>query len=38
VALSEPAIVKEVTVGGLTLANGEITRTYTGKAPVACPT
>ena len=38
VALSEPAIVKEVTVGGLALTNGEITRTYTGKAPAACPT
>jgi hypothetical protein len=40
VARSEPALIKEVTVGGLERdASGEIKKTYTGnQAPAACPT
>jgi len=39
VLMSEPAMVLEVTVGGLTLAaSGEIRRTYVGAPPAACPT
>jgi hypothetical protein len=39
VAKSEPALVKEVTVGGVTREeSGQIKQTYTGEAPKACPT
>ena len=39
VAKSEPALIKEVTVGGVTRAeSGKIKQTYTGKAPAACAT
>ena len=40
VAQSEPALIKEVTVGGLERdASGQIKKTYTGEqAPAACPT
>jgi hypothetical protein len=38
--LPEPAIVKDVSVGGLVLAakSGQLKRTYSGKAPSLCPT
>jgi hypothetical protein len=36
---SEPALIKEVSIGGVTRdASGELRQTYTGKAPQACPT
>jgi hypothetical protein len=36
---SEPALVKEVSIGGVTLAgSGDIQRTYSGQAPSQCPT
>ena len=36
---SEPALVREVTVGGVKrLASGDIQRTYSGQAPSQCPT
>jgi hypothetical protein len=36
---SEPDLVREVSVGGVTrLASGEIKRTYTGAPEKACPT
>lgn len=40
IAQSEPALIKEVTVGGLQRdAAGEIRKTYTGnQAPADCPT
>ncbi|MBN1362094.1 MAG: hypothetical protein JW993_15980 [Sedimentisphaerales bacterium] len=40
VAQSEPALIKEVTIGGLKRdASGEVKKTYTGdQAPPACPT
>lgn len=40
VVKSEPALIKEVTIGGLEReASGEIKKTYTGQqAPAACPT
>ena len=39
VAKSEPALIKEVTVGGVTREeSGRIKQTYTGEAPKACPT
>ncbi len=40
VAQSEPALIKEVTIGGLQRdASGEIKKTYSGQqAPAACPT
>jgi hypothetical protein len=35
----ESAIVRDVTIGGVTLlANGHLKRTYTGKPPALCPT
>lgn len=35
----EPAIIRDVTVGGLVLlASGELKRTYSGEAPSLCPT
>jgi len=39
-AQSEPALIKEVTIGGLERdSSGEIKKTYTGdQAPAACPT
>ncbi len=38
-AKSEPALIKDVTVGGVTREqSGRIRQTYTGKAPEACPT
>ncbi|MHC4085346.1 MAG: hypothetical protein ACYSWZ_02880 [Planctomycetota bacterium] len=37
--LREPAIIRDVTVGGLVrLDSGDIKRTYSGKPPSACPT
>ncbi len=37
--LREPAIIRDVTVGGLVrLDSGAIRRTYSGKPPSACPT
>ncbi len=37
--LSESAVIKDVTVGGLRFdERGRIKRTYTGKPPEACPT
>ncbi len=37
--LREPAIIRDVTVGGLVrLDSGAIKRTYSGKPPSACPT
>ena len=37
--LSEPAIIKEVSIGGLVLStDGVLARTYSDKAPEACPT
>ena len=39
VAKSEPALVKEASVGGVTRdESGRIKQTYTGAAPKACPT
>jgi len=36
---SEPALVREVTVGGVArLPSGDIQRTYSGQAPSQCPT
>ncbi|MHC4592951.1 MAG: hypothetical protein ACYS8L_09695 [Planctomycetota bacterium] len=36
---SEPGLIREVTVGGVTrLETGEIQRTYSGDAPSLCPT
>lgn len=36
---SEPAIVRDVTVGGIMLLpNGHLKRTYSGKPPALCPT
>jgi hypothetical protein len=36
---SEPALVKEVSVGGVMLAgSGDIQRTYSGQPPSQCPT
>jgi len=36
---SEPALIREVTVGGLERdASGQVKKTYTDKAPQACPT
>lgn len=36
---SEPALIEEVSVGGIKLdKTGKIKQTYTGKAPKACPT
>jgi hypothetical protein len=36
---SEPHLIREVTVGGVTrLENGRLQRTYVGEAPSACPT
>jgi hypothetical protein len=38
-AKSEPALMKEASVGGVTRdESGRIKQTYTGKAPAACPT
>ena len=38
-ARSEPALVKEASVGGVKRdESGKIKQTYTGKAPKACPT
>ncbi len=38
-AKSEPALIKEASVGGVTRdKSGKIKQTYTGKAPEACPT
>jgi hypothetical protein len=37
--LSEPAMIRDVTVGGLTLNKlNELKRTYGGKPPTLCPT
>ena len=39
VAKSEPALIKEASVGGVTRdESGKIKQTYTGKAPEACAT
>jgi len=39
VAKSEPALIQEVTVGGVKRdESGKIKQTYTGEAPKACPT
>jgi hypothetical protein len=39
VAKSEPALIKEASVGGVTLDNsGKIKQTYTGKPPEECST
>jgi predicted alpha/beta-fold hydrolase len=39
VATSEPATVKEVSIGGLKRdETGKIRQTYTGEAPQSCPT
>lgn len=39
IATSEPALMKEASVGGVTRdESGKIKQTYTGKAPEACPT
>lgn len=36
---SEPALIKEVSIGGVVLdTSGKLRQTYTGKAPQACPT
>jgi hypothetical protein len=36
---SEPALIREITFGGVTLlASGEIRQTYTGEPPSLCPT
>jgi len=38
-AKSEPALMKEASVGGVTRdESGKIKQTYTGEAPEACPT
>jgi hypothetical protein len=38
IGLSEPVMVRDITVGGLTrLESGELKRTYTGEAPTLCP-
>lgn len=38
-AKSEPALMKEASVGGVTRdESGRIKQTYTGQAPAACPT
>ena len=38
-AKSEPALIKEASVGGVTRdESGKIKQTYTGQAPAACPT
>ncbi len=39
VAKSEPALMKEASVGGVTRdESGKIKQTYTGQAPKVCPT
>ena len=39
IAKSEPALIKEASIGGVTLdESGKIKQTYTGKAPEACAT
>ncbi|MHC4680264.1 MAG: hypothetical protein ACYTEK_16380 [Planctomycetota bacterium] len=39
VAKSEPALIKEASVGGVTRdASGKIKQTYTGQPPEECPT
>jgi hypothetical protein len=39
IAKSEPALMKEASVGGVTRdESGKIKQTYTGQAPKACPT
>lgn len=39
IARSEPALIKEASVGGVTRdESGKIKQTYTGEAPQACPT
>ncbi len=40
VAMSEPALIKEASVGGVTLdkESGKIKQTYTGESPEACST
>jgi len=39
VAKSEPALIKDASVGGVTRdESGRIKQTYTGQAPAACPT
>ena len=39
VAKSEPALIKDASVGGLVRdESGKIKQTYTGEAPKACPT
>ena len=39
VAKSEPALIKEASIGGVTRdVSGKIKQTYTGKAPEACST
>ena len=36
---SEPALIKEVSIGGVTRdTSGQLRQTYTGKPPQACPT
>ena len=38
-AKSEPALIKEVSIGGVTRdSSGSLKQTYTGKPPQACPT
>lgn len=38
-ATAEPALIREVSVGGLMRhADGRLYKTYTGEAPKACPT
>jgi len=38
-AKSEPALIKEVSIGGVTRdASGSLKQTYTGQPPQACPT
>ena len=39
IAKSEPALIKEASIGGVTRdESGKIKQTYTGKAPEACAT
>ena len=39
IAKSEPALMKEASIGGVTRdESGRIKQTYTGQAPKACPT
>lgn len=39
IVMTEPQVVRDVTVGGLTrLDSGIIQKTYSGKPPQACPT